>query len=233
MNNRSNPIQFRTSQPRVTSTTEPEPSAFGDDLIPPDCPAAQYKDPYLRLMVFMHDSAFAAIAELRKDKEELHSATETLRAEVDRLRQENKELREAKAAIAENRETRGRVAELAARVQQLDFSLTRIAADRRGEPGRDGEAGPMGPPGKDGVGRAGPRGARGYSVAEWSYDLANYKITPRYTDGKLGVAIELAPIIEQAYLDGRFSDDIAEAEAAAEESASRQYLERLARFRGG
>jgi hypothetical protein len=156
-------------------------------------------------------------------------ATE-LRAEIAALRQENRELRDMKAAFAE---VRAQAAESASRVAQLDFNLTRIAADRRGPAGTDGKDGKPGPRGPRGERGLGERGIAGAEFAKWDIAPSAYTVVPVMSDGRRGAPLDLTPIIEQAYLDARLTDDLDDAADYVEQRNSEIIAERSLRFRNG
>jgi hypothetical protein len=89
----------------------------------------------------------------------------------------------------------------------------------------------MGPPGRDGVGRVGPKGPPGDHIADWTYDLQNFRCTPIYSNGKPGKPLEFGLLLEAAYQAGQLTDDMAITEEMVEEYYQRDYEAKMARFR--
>jgi hypothetical protein len=187
-------------------------------------------DPYLRMITEMSDLVAQGLDGHFDELKELRAELEAQRSEIDGLRAELRELRDMKAQFAE---VRAQAAESASKVAQAEFRLTRIAHDRRGEPGRDGEVGPRGPAGKDGVGLRGPKGEKGDRIVSWTYDLQEFRCTPMFSDGRPGVPIDFKPILEAAYASAMITDDYVVEQEAVEDYYQRDYEARMARFNGG
>jgi hypothetical protein len=153
-----------------------------------------------------------------------------LRKEIATLKQENKDLRDMKTAFAE---VRANVSENNAKVERLDFSITRIAADRKGEPGRDGADGKVGPRGLRGEkGSIGPAGISGREISGWEIDAPAFEARPIMSDGRKGAVLDLFEMFHAAYKAGQLADDAAEADDYAE-ARSREILgERIRLIRG-
>jgi hypothetical protein len=236
MNTKPNPAQFHTAA--HVKARESEPHAY--EVL--GAPVDETMPPYIatncdRLITF--GTAWGMLNTVLKQ------LAEDYRGLVDELRAENDELRralEAKASheeIAALRDLRSQFAEVkasaaecSAKVERLDFSLTRIAADRRGPAGVDGKEGKTGARGLRGErGAMGPAGIAGREFAGW--DVDGYKITPIMSDGRRGASCDLRPVLEQGYADALVTDDIVASEEYAEERANEIFTEKLVRFRGG
>jgi len=201
---------------------------------PPSAPinadnASAGGDRYLQLITTGNDLVAKALEVHTDELEKLRAETDGLRSEIDRLRAENSELRSIRTEFVE---VRARAAESASQVAELGFRLTRIANDRRGEPGRDGEAGPPGPPGRDGIGVRGPKGEKGDRIVSWTYDVHEFRCTPIFSDGRPGVPIDFKPILEAAYASAMITDDYVVAEEMVEDYVRRDFEEKMARFGG-
>jgi hypothetical protein len=167
--------------------------------------------------------------------EEVTQLVNEVRAENEELRREMKAMREELAALRDIKsqfaEVRARASESDAKVERLMFQLERIAADRRGEPGRDGEAGAPGPRGLRGEkGAMGERGIAGREISDWK--TAGYTITPIMSDGRLGASCDLRPVLEQGYADALVTDDIVASEEYTEQRSREIRAEGVARLRG-
>jgi hypothetical protein len=121
---------------------------------------------------------------------------------------------------AENGRLRVEIAELKAKVSQLDFIVERLKVENRGPPGERGLQGRDGHEGRPGV--PGPRGARGQKgshVVSWEYDLANYRAIPIFAgraDGMgdaPGPALHLEQFFDRAFAEWEEAEDTAEADA--------------------
>jgi hypothetical protein len=124
------------------------------------------------------------IDELRTENDELRRALEAKAS-----RDELDTLRDMKSAFAE---VKAQAAECSAKVERLDFSLTRIAADRKGEPGRDGKDGKTGARGLRGeIGRMGPAGIAGAEISAWMVDAPLFEVRIMMSDGRKGPTLNL------------------------------------------
>jgi hypothetical protein len=220
MSNPTNPA-LRSSEARARLAVRPPPAPINDDAPTGD------RDPYLRVIQTGNDLVAKAI-ELHTDElQALRNEIDALRSEIDRLRAENSELRSMKA---EFNEVRARAAESASQVAELGFRITRIAHDRRGDPGRDGEPGKQGLVGAQGNrGPRGEKGEKGDSIVDWSYDLQEFRCTPIYSNGRPGKPIEFRLLLEAAYAAAMITDDDVAAEAAIEDHYRRDHEARIAR----
>jgi hypothetical protein len=224
MNAQSN---VRVPEPR-RPPVRPPPAPVNDDK--PASVSADDFGEYLELITASNDLVAKGPETHTNELGELRAEIDALRGELDRLRAENAELRVMKSEFGE---VRARAAETASQAAEFGFKLTRIANDRRGEPGRDGEPGPMGPPGRDGLrGPKGEKGMKGDRIASWTYDVQDFRCTPVFSDGSLGVAIDFKPILEAAYASAMITDDTVVAEEMVEEHYIRDYEAKMARFGG-
>jgi hypothetical protein len=153
----------------------------------------KYQDPTLNLIMTLLEPITEGIAGLADQLDSLRSQNERLRTTIAELKSE--------------------VATARTKADATDFVVARLQIDRTGPPGppgpmgRDGRDGAQGPPGPKGN-----RGQRGYEISGWLLDAENYSITPEFYDGSKGPVLSLRGIFEQAYVDGKLSDDVAATE---------------------
>jgi hypothetical protein len=129
----------------------------------------------------------------------------------------------------ERERDRATIAEMRAKLGELDFVVERLKVENRGPPGVEG---PRGRDGADGArgprGERGERGPAGPRLIGWENDDAQFAATPLMSDGRKGATLHLRGAFEQYH--GQV-----EGEAAAEEAdaaaASRATVERDAEMR--
>jgi hypothetical protein len=131
-------------------------------------------------------------------------------------------LRERIAAVeGENAKLRVALAEAQAKLAVASHSIERMTVDKTGP---RGERGPPGADGREGrMGYRGPKGDRGEPaprIARWVVNSSAYLIRPHLDNGETLPPILLRPLIEQAYADAMFSDDLHDAEDHAEARAA-------------
>jgi hypothetical protein len=101
---------------------------------------------------------------------------------------------------AENGKLRVELAELTAKVSQLDFIVERLKIENRDPPGVPGPMGRDGRDGRDGaqgpVGPKGSRGQRGFEIVGWLINQDDYSVTPQFYDGKTGPTLCLLGLFE-------------------------------------
>jgi hypothetical protein len=205
-------MRFRTQSEPAAPAPAPEPV---DDGISLDSAAAQYADPVLRMIMALQEPVQEALA----------GVADALGS----LRKENRELRLALAELkAEHAETKAQLGVAA-------HKLERMTITHKGDPG---ERGPPGADGRDGAqgprGEKGNRGQRGFETTGWLIDHREYTVTPLFYDNSQGPTLNLRSLFEQAYLDGKLTDDVTQAleENEADEAARAEDERRSAARRG-
>lgn len=127
----------------------------------------------------------------------------------------------------ENAQLRGTIAELRAKLSEIDFVVERLKIDRRGPPGVKGERGRDGrdgPPGRGERGERGEKGAPAPVITAWEARPEAFEIVPVFSTGERGPPIALLALF-QAYdaatsvLDDR---DLATAAVEARDLAERE-----------
>ena len=123
-------------------------------------------------------------------------------AVLDRVRELKAEVAKAHGVIREfqleRERDRATIAELKAKVSELDFVVERLKVENRGPPGVKGERG------RDGAdGARGERGEAGVKAAGFVLDIGGYAATLVSSDGAPAARLALRPMFE------RFAEEIA------------------------
>jgi hypothetical protein len=128
----------------------------------------------------------------------------------------------------ENERLRSQLAEMKAKVSELDFIVERLHTENRGPPGAQGLRGRDGRDGPQGVrGERGPRGDAAAELVGWSVNSGDYTAEPLLSNGKVGPRLFLRPLFEQAYADAQLTDEINEIEEGLDQRmAARAEIDR-------
>jgi hypothetical protein len=194
-------LAARLAAAPASAAPEPEGASAALFDVEPSSEAARYRDPYIRLIVAMHEGLVEALNDIG--------------AAIGKLRSENAGLKLELAQL------KGALAETTRKADTTDFVLQRLRLENKGDPGPPG---PMGRDGRDGCqgppGPKGSRGQRGYEISGWKIDPEGYRATPEFYDNSSGPALNLYPFFEQFNRDTEGDDVALATERAALSRAS-------------